>query len=355
MHTLTNVKVSRDKERWEVEIKADIPAESLTRYRAEALKEIQKTAKLDGFRPGKAPESRIVEVYGEDAIMRHAAEHAIEHELPEFFAAEKLPIVGAPKVTVDPPKSGQVLSVTARAPLAPEITLPDYRAVAKGHANDDTKVEVTDDEQAQTMLHLRRERARIEKIESGVEHQKAAEESRAMKEEELPALDDAFTQSLGYENTNAFTKKLRENLQTEKDIQQKEKKRAAIIDDLVKGASISYPAMLLEYELDDMEARMKSDLERAGTNFEQYLAQIKKSSDEVRKEWRPVGDKRAKVRLILGEIARKENIEADEKRVEAELNHAKKHYSDADPNALRAHISHALKNEAVLNFLEAVK
>src|SRR6185369_15951738 len=99
MSDITNVKTSRDDERWEIEIKAEIPADVLVKYRSEALQEIQKTAKLDGFRPGKAPADRIVQVYGEQAIMREAAQHAIEHELPELLAKENLLIVEAPRVT----------------------------------------------------------------------------------------------------------------------------------------------------------------------------------------------------------------------------------------------------------------
>jgi len=40
----------------------------------EALKELQKTAKMDGFRPGKVPLDRIIAVYGEPQIVRLAAE-----------------------------------------------------------------------------------------------------------------------------------------------------------------------------------------------------------------------------------------------------------------------------------------
>ena len=85
-----NIKVSRDKERWEVEVKAELPAEMLARHRELVLKEIQKSAKLDGFRQGHAPLPRIVAVYGEDAILARAAESAIQEELPNILAAENL-------------------------------------------------------------------------------------------------------------------------------------------------------------------------------------------------------------------------------------------------------------------------
>src|SRR3989344_7609618 len=123
---LTNVKVTRDDAAWEAEIKAEIPAELLVHYRTEALKEIKKTAKLDGFRPGKAPEEEIVRVYGEGAILREAVQHAIQHELPELFAAEKLFIIEYPHVTTDTPEQGKSLNFTARAATETSVELTAF-------------------------------------------------------------------------------------------------------------------------------------------------------------------------------------------------------------------------------------
>ena len=351
-HALQNVKVSRDENAWEMEIRAEIPAEMLAHYRTLALKEIKKTAKLDGFRQGHAPEERIIQVHGESAILREAVQFAIQQELPELLAAQKLLIIESPRVTTDTPVAGKPLVFTARAALAPSVELPDYKKVAHKHTSQKEEISVSDEEHAQALLHLRRERSRIDKIESGLEAQKAAEESRSAKEEELPLLDDAFVQSLGIESAEKFKDVLRTNIKTEKEMQAAEKRRALILDELVKDSTIKYPSALREYELDDMEARLKDDLSRIGQTFDAYLAQTKKTREEVRAEWKEPADKRAKVRLILAEIARKENIEPDEKALEHELGHARKAYPQADPDALRAHISHAMRNDATLRFLE---
>ena len=353
---LTNVKATRDDKTWEMELKAEIPAEVLEKYRAEALKEIQKTAKLDGFRPGKAPIERIIEVYGETAVMRDAAEHAIQHTLPEALAEQQFLIIEAPKVTTDTPVAGKPLTFTARAPLAPEVKLPDYKKIAsKQPLPAEKDLTVTDDEHKEALTHLQRERARIDRLEKGLEPQKAAEEAKALKAEELPALDDEFVQSLGYENAAKFTEALRTNMKTEKEMQAREKRRTGILDELVKNSKISYPARLREFELDDMEARMSDDLARMGSNMEAYLSQTKKTHADIRKGWEEAADKRAKIRLILTEIARAEKIEPDEEALKHEIEHAKEHYPQADAETLRVHIAHAMRNDAVLKFLEAAK
>jgi len=348
----SNIKVSRDKERWEVEVSAEISPEALLKYREEALKEMQRTAKLDGFRPGKAPIDRIVQIYGEPTILRHAAEHAIQHELPEILAKENLPIVETPRVSTDAPESGKPLKFTARAALAPEVELADYKKIAEKHTSKKESTDVSDEEHTQALSHLRRERARIDRMEKGVESQKAAEEAKALADADLPALDDQFVQSLGYENTEKFSEALRANIKNEKELQAMQKRRAAILDELVKDSKIRYPAVLLDYELDDMEARLKGDLEQMGQTLESFLAAQKKTREEIRGTWKEAADKRAKVRLVLSDIARKESIEPKQEDVAHEIEHAKQHYPGADAQALHAHITHALRNEIVLRFLE---
>ena len=351
----TTVKVTRDTERWEVVVEAEIPTEILLTYRGHAIKEIQKTAKLDGFRPGHAPESEIIRVYGEPAILRHAAEDAVQHELPEILAAQKLPIVQTPHVTINAPEAGKPLAFSARAALAPEIELADYKAIAQKHLKDKREAFVSDEEHAKAMTHLRRERARIEKVEAGKKPGEAADESRAMEEKDLPELDDAFAISIGYESIAHFHTKVRENMKTEKERQANDIRRKAMIEDLVKNSKISYPSILREYEINEMEARLKDDLAGAGMTLETYLAQVKKTWEQILGEWKAPSDTRAKTRLILGEIARIEKIEPDETLLAQEVERAKKHYKDAAPEALRAHIAHAMRNEAVLKFLENQK
>lgn len=352
MANTSNIKVARDEKLWEVEVKAEIAAEALESYRTKALAEIQKSAKMDGFRPGHVPMDAMIKAYGEETIMRRAAEMAIRHELPEILAREKLLVIEAPHVTTDVPASGKPLAFTAQAPMAPQVRLGDYKAIAEKHREITDDVSVSDQEHTDATLHIRRERARIDRIESGTEPQKAAEESRALPEAELPILDDVFAQSIGYADAAVFSDALRANIKREKELRAFEKRRSIVLEELVKASQISYPARLREYELDDMEARIKDDLARAGSTLEGYLAEIKKTREELRGTWTSAADARVKVRLILAEIARIENIEPDAQMLDHELQHAREQYPSADRDVLRTHIAHAMRNEATFRFLE---
>ena len=170
----------------------------------------------------------------------------------------------------------------------------------------------------------------------------------------MPALDDEFVKSLGYESLEKFTDAVRSNLKTEKEMREVEKRRAALLDELIEKTKISYPSLLLDYELDDMTARLKQDLDNMRVPFDKYLAETKKTEESLREEWKAGADKRARMRLILSHIAIAEKLDANPERVNTEVGNAKKHYPTADDANLRAHISHALRNEAVISWLERI-
>lgn len=353
MSDVHNVKVTRDDERWELEISAEIPPEKIAYFRSHVLKDMGKEAEIKGFRKGHVPEDALVRHVGEPAILQATAEDAVKHVIPELLAKENANIVEAPRVAIETLEPGKPVKFVARAPLAPDVTLPDYEKIACGINAKREAVVVSDDEHKDTLTHLRRERARIDKIEAGTDHKQAAEEAHKMDEKDLPALDDAFVKTIGYDTVDVFTEKLREHLKNEKEMRAKSEHRAKILDALEKDATIKMPAILVEYELDDMEARFGDDLARMGKTFENYLTETKKTREDVRKEWTDAAKKRSHIRLILSRIAQKENIEPNAELLAHELERAQKQYPQSSPESLRSHIVHALRNESVLDWLEA--
>lgn len=352
-HYAQNAKTTKDESRWELELKAEISPEGLAAYRGQALKDIAKTAHIDGFRPGHAPEAMVLERVGEAAVLSEAAEAAVRHELPELLAKAEANIVSSPQVVIETPVAGKPVGFVARAPLAPEIKLPDYKKLAAAINKTKEEQSVSDTEHTEALTHLKRERARIDMLEKGEKHDEAAEKSKALAESELPAIDDEFAVSLGYGSAKAFEDALRANIKSEKELKEAEKRRASMLDELVKKSTIKYPVVLKEYELDEMEARLAGDLERMGATLDKFLADSKKTKEDLRKEWDAGADNRAKVRLILGEIARNESVEPNPESLAQEVARAKQHYKDADDSALRAHIQHAMRNELVISWLES--
>jgi trigger factor len=97
---------------------------------------------------------------------------------------------------------------------------------------------------------------------------------------------------------------------------------------------------------------MREDVVRFGVKYEDYLKQINKTEEELRKEFRDQATKRAKLQLTLNKIAADEKIEIDQAQVEQEMKHALEHFPDAKPELVRIHIETVLRNEKVLQLLE---
>lgn len=72
----------------------------------------------------------------------------------------------------------------------------------------------------------------------------------------------------------------------------------------------------------------------------------------MRKEWQPIADKRAKSQIILNNIAREQNITANEEEIKKEMENILSHHKDADRFRVRMFVETFLTNELVFQFLE---
>ena len=338
-----------------VEVQAEITVERVAKYRTKALKELGNEVALDGFRKGNVPETILVQRIGESAIMERTASIAISDELPEILAQEKIIAIETPKVTITKLAPGNPIAFTALVTVMPEVTLPDYRAIAKKHATSLEQPTVSDAEVANMTQFLRRERARIESIEKGTEPEAAYEEAQKLERDALPEIDDAFAQSLGAKDATDLAVRMRENMLTDKNRKAQEKVRLAIIEGILGETSLKLPNVLIEHEIDRMFDRLAHDIEHAGSTVEAYLQSTKKTPEELRKEWREPAEKRAKVQVIVHEIAAKEKIKADPAAVSQEFEHMKSHHPNVDEQTLRMHIESSMLPDAVFSWLEEQK
>ena len=149
-----------------------------------------------------------------------------------------------------------------------------------------------------------------------------------------------------------FREKLKENLKLEKANLAKEKKRLKIVEKIIEEASVDTPEILIDIELDKILYRMESDITAMGMKFEDYLNHLKKTRDDLRKEFKGDAEKKAKLGLVLNKISEQEKLIADVEEVEKEVNHILEHYKDADPERARIHAQNILTNEKIFQFLE---
>ncbi len=337
----TNLKVEKLPQA-EVKIIGEITLEALAHYREHALEHFKAELELPGFRKGHVPEKTIIERVGELALLEEAGEQALEAAYPAILSEVKEDIIGTPKVEITKLALGSPLSFSITASLFPTFELPDYKKLAKAESTKKEKIEVTDTEVEEGIMTIRRMR------------EQQGKEGEKIEDKDLPKLTDDMVKDFGkFENIADFKNKMRESIQKEKGLRVKEKHRLAIVKAIIEKTELTLPRIIIDSELSRMLAQMQDDVERMGINMADYLARIKKTEADLRKEWENDAIERAKMELILDKIAKEEKIEAPQEEVETEVKHLLEHYQDADPVRAASYFSHVIKNEKVFQFLES--
>lgn len=347
------------KEGSEVEITGEIPAGLVPSYRASAIKKLGENLTVDGFRKGHVPEKILVERLGEDVIMGEAAELALQDAYPQIIRDQGIRAIGRPKVLITKLALGNPIGFTIESAALPEVRLADYKKAAAEVMGRTEDTEVTDADVEQVLLQVRRGRARYEKAQAGTAQGVGTPdkiEQEEEKEEDLPLLDDSFVQTLGnFKTVDDFKVHIRDDVKKDKESKARDRKRVEMSEKLIEGSSADVPNILIESELDKMTAQTEDDVARVNLTFDDYLAHIKKTREDLRKEWRDQAVKRAKLQLILNEIAAKESIHADHDEVHREMDRILEHYKDADRETVHIFVENQLQNEAVFAFLESAE
>ncbi len=353
----------------QVKISGEIPWEELAGERQAAIKKLGANVALDGFRPGHVPEAMLVKHLGEMNILVEMAERAIAHMYPHIVEAHDLDVIGYPKIDITKIAPENPLGFTATVAVLPEITLPDYKALAATTNKSKESTEVTDADVDKQIEDILRQKAAYERLQ-----QKAAatapgdlptpdtvdpiETEEDLKKLPIPELTDEVVAGLGQPGQFAtvadFKAKVREHLEIEKKREVEAKHRANLTDIIISGTTMELPAVLVESELNQMFAQMNEDLERANLKFDDYLTHIKKTKDDLKVEWTPSAEKRAKLQLVLNEIAKKEDIKPDEAQLKSQVDQLTQQYKDADPHRVAVYVASVMQNEAVMKMLESL-
>lgn len=387
---LTAIKLEK-KPGSEVTFTGEVPFAELEKHRPAAIAAVGKEISIDGFRKGHVPESVLVKTVGEMAILTEMAERTLAKLYPELVLHHGLDVIGYPKISITKIAKDNPLGFTITVAVVPEIALPDYSKIAKDVNEKKESKEVTDDEVTKQIEDILRQKVAYERLQKkaganadhvhgpdcdhnheGHDHDeedapierpedKVSAESGedGLGHLKLPELTDEYVKSLGKEgqftSVEDFRSKIKEHLTIEKARAVDSRHRAKITDTIIEKSKMELPQVLIDAEIGQMYSQMESDLKRAELKIEDYLNHIKKTKEELIKEWTPSAEKRAKLQLVLNAIAKKENITPDPSLVDHEVSHLLEHYKDADEKRVRTYVTSVLTNEAVMKKLEETK
>jgi FKBP-type peptidyl-prolyl cis-trans isomerase (trigger factor) len=299
------------------------------------------------------PENILIAKVGEMAVLEEMAELALSKAYLDIIIENKIDSIGKPEIQVTKLAKDNPLEFKIITAVVPEVKLPDYKKLAQKEVAKQNKddVKVTDKDIDDAILRIRKTHASHE----GHDHEKMSkEEHEKAIEASMPELTDEFVKKLGdFNDVPDFRTKLSAMLAEEKVATAKDKLRVSIADAIAAETRVELPDIMIESELHRTEAQFSADIERMGIKIDDYLKHAGKSMEDIRKEWRPHAEKKAKLQLILNAIAVAENVKPDKKEVEEEVDHILEHYKDADREHAAVYAETVLTNEKVFRLLES--
>lgn len=337
----------------ELEILGEITAEKMSLLREKALRKFAESLELDGFRKGNAPEALVAQKVGEMRLLEEAAEIALTEEYPNILNEHNIDAIGRPEISITKMAPGNALGFKIKTSLLPDVKLADYKKLAGKENKEEVPVpEITEKEIDDVILNIRK----------NIAHQKVHAESgepdhehnhREIVDADLPEVNDDFAQMIGgFKDVADLKEKVKENIAKEKVLKEKDKKRTAILELIMDKSTISLPRIIIDGEMEKMLAQFKDDITKAGVKYEDYLKHIKKTEEEIKKEWEDTAVKRAKSQIILNTIAKDEGIAPEEAEVKKEMENILASYKDADRFRVRMYVETFMTNELVFQFLE---
>lgn len=336
----------------EVEIRGEISAESVEKYRKKAIQKLGADVSIDGFRKGHIPENILIQRLGDQTILQEIADMSLKDAYPNIVIENDLKVIGRPEVIITKLAPNNPIEFKIKTAVVPEIMLPDYKKIAKDITlkTKGEKIEVTDSDVEAIITQIQKNKWHIDHKDD------VDSEKKEPSDAELPPLTDEMVKQLGdFVDIADFKEKLKANILQDKKNKVKGKQRGELGEEIVKGSKVVLPRILVEYEQDKMLSQFKHDVAGMGMPFEEYLKKINKTEENLKTEWETDAEKRAKLQLALNKIAKDENITAPVEEILKEVKQILKQHKNANKENVHVYVATLLTNEKVFTFLEEQK
>lgn len=182
---------------------------------------------------------------------------------------------------------------------------------------------------------------------------------KSVQKMELSEINDEFAKELGaFDTLVALKANMKEGIIMEKEAAEKQRRRGEILDKISEKVKVELPDTLVDYEkqrlMDDLKNRISQNMK---ISFEQYLATIKQTENELKETFQKEAEKRLKGFLVLREVGKKESIEVSDPEVEKEVaesirNYSKEQLSKIDIEQLKEYTKGVIYNEKIFKKLE---
>ena len=150
---------------------------------------------------------------------------------------------------------------------------------------------------------------------------------KQIKVKELPELDDDFAQDVSeFDTLDEYKADVKAKLADMKEKTAKRAKENEVIEKIIENAKMEVPDAMVEtqagYLVDDFARRISSQ----GLSIEQYMQFTGLTQEKILEQMKPEALKRIQTRLVLEAIAKAENIEISDERVDEEVKNMAEQY-----------------------------
>lgn len=380
---ITTEKLEENQLLLNVQVEEELVEKSLD----EAYRRLVQKTNIPGFRRGKAPRSMVERMFGRTALMEDALEHLVPELYQKAIDEQGIQPLAQPKleiVQVDPVIFKAVIplppvveladyrqiSATLKEAMVSEEEVQAFMeelrrdsapwepAERPAKMGDLLTLDIKAEEEGKTVLereavpyvmadtskepapelaeHLRgleKGEARDFRVTYSADYKDEVWAGKridyhvqvgAVKEKNLPALDDEFAKGIGdgFENLEALRQHLRSRMEEQARRQAQQQLEEEVLQAVVAGARLDFPPVLAHQEVDILLNDLTRRFEAQGISLSQYLKFTNKSEEETRDDLLPRAKERVRRRLVLNAVAEAEGIAVASEEVDTEIEKA---------------------------------
>ena len=262
------------------QLDVEVPADSLKEIRNKVLSQLSQSAKIPGFRPGKAPLDLIEKHYSQEV-----KEKIIEEAIPFFFqkavSDNGIIPVGLPDIS-SVSFENNTLKFKAVVDVKPQVNVPEkvYKGIKLGA--EEIKIDKNE----------------IDKIQKTFENNL----KKISKKEEIS--EDFMAKWLGYKNIDEYRAGIEKELWINKFLQRRRDMENKVMKHLLSHVKIEAPFSVVEQQKKTLVNNQILDLQKRGVKKED----IDKYREEIEKKLEPVAVDQVKLYYIMEKIAQQEGF-----------------------------------------------
>ena len=141
-----------------------------------------------------------------------------------------------------------------------------------------------------------------------------------IKAKELPEIDDEFAAEVSeFDTLDEYKADVKAKIKEQKEAEGKTKKEDQAVEQAVANAEMEIPDAMLDTQVRQMADDFAQRLMQQGLSMEQYFQFTGLTAEKMLEDLRPQALKRIQTRLVLEAIAKAENIEISDEKLDAEI------------------------------------